>query len=82
MILLPNSDLKMSIQIAESLRKKVEKFKFTGVERVTSSFGVGKIDKNESKEKFLKRIDEALYKSKENGRNRITISEIKNQSMA
>lgn len=41
--------------------------------RVTVSVGLSEVDETLSMEQMIKKVDEALYRSKENGRNRISI---------
>lgn len=40
---------------------------------VTISVGISEVEEDLSMEQMVKKVDEALYHSKENGRNRITI---------
>ena len=42
---------------------------------VTVSIGIAEISGKSTSEQMIKKVDEALYKSKKNGRNRITIAE-------
>ena len=46
---------------------------------VTVSFGVGQISDDEDTNVLIKRIDDALYEAKENGRNRLVQSIIAHQ---
>lgn len=58
---------------AEELRKKIEETSIDGM-KVTASFGVAqKSDTTESFEQILKHADEALYRAKESGRNKICV---------
>ena len=59
--------------IAEKIRENVEQYSFTNGGNQTISLGVSEYIFNESKESLLKRVDEALYKAKGSGRNRIVI---------
>ena len=59
--------------LAEKLRKKVEEHIFDKGLKVTASFGPGALDPKSDWESFFERIDAALYESKENGRNRVTV---------
>ena len=75
-ILLPDTDLKGAQLVAEKLRKKVEErlFLIDGQEiHITLSAGVGTESPTMSADRFqlLKRVDNALYKAKEMGRNRV-----------
>lgn len=70
--LIVNSSFEEAVKLAETLRKEVEAFYPNKAKRtVTASFGVGQRKRGESKEKFVKRVDAALYKAKEMGRNTV-----------
>lgn len=72
MVLAPNSNIARAMRMAERMRSKVEGFRFSGVPRaVTSSFGVACRADFETGERFLKRVDQALYQAKDSGRNRV-----------
>jgi len=77
-ILLENTKIKNAENIAEKIRKNVEIAIINNI-NVTISLGVTEIkamnknsDKTENLLDFIKRSDDALYQSKENGRNRVT----------
>ncbi len=62
---------------AERLRKTVESLRvqaFGHELRVSVSFGIAALEKGESSKSWLKRADEALYRAKTKGRNRISIA--------
>ena len=65
------ADLDDSVRLAERIRKEIEGYNFDTVGTVTLSFGVTQLRVNDNEETFIKRVDEALYKAKENGRNRV-----------
>lgn len=74
-ILLPNTNLKQGFEIAERLRKLVEKHEFIYEGKrlpVTASIGVADYRQgvNNGTDLF-KRADSAVYKSKEGGRNQV-----------
>ena len=73
MILLPETTLKDGMKIIEKLRKLVFKSDLSNEfkESITCSFGVTKYQKNDTFDTILKRVDVALYKAKNNGRNRV-----------
>lgn len=60
------------LQFANKIREAVENYIFTNINQITISAGVTIYTKGDIKENILKRADEALYESKENGRNRVT----------
>lgn len=72
MIVLPNANSKASFDIAERLREIIESHKFKEVGNITCSFGVSEFKlESDNFRTFTKRVDEALYKSKNSGRNRV-----------
>lgn len=79
LIILPNTDIKECYSISEKLRKVVEKYNYTIKEnkkiRVTISLGICTIeDSSLSFFEAVKLADEALYKSKQEGRNKTSIN--------
>lgn len=58
--------------LAENIRQSVEKYPFEGLERITISLGVAQYRTGTSAEELLKQADNALYHSKEHGRNKVT----------
>lgn len=78
-ILLANTSLDESVNIANKLREYVEKTEIEindkTVLKFTISLGVSKVLENDKNiDSFLNRADKALYKAKENGRNRVEIN--------
>lgn len=69
MILTPQTKLRGATQLAERIRKEIDKKKFPNVGHVTASFGVARLRRGENQEDILKRVDKALTLAKENGRN-------------
>ncbi|MCK5110170.1 MAG: diguanylate cyclase [Arcobacteraceae bacterium] len=71
MILLPQTTIKDASRIAENIRKAIEKACLSQVLKgnITASFGVCEFIQKENKDTFLKRVDEALYKAKNSGKN-------------
>uniref|UniRef100_Q31GI5 diguanylate cyclase n=1 Tax=Hydrogenovibrio crunogenus (strain DSM 25203 / XCL-2) TaxID=317025 RepID=Q31GI5_HYDCU len=70
-ILLPNTDLQDAEKVAERLRQKLEAMTDFDI-TITSSFGVSDLRPDDTAESFMQRGDEMLYRSKEQGRNRVT----------
>ena len=71
MILLPHTDIAGASHIAEQMRGKIETDSFGDICRVTASFGVIEIDEDETYEEWFSRLDVALYKAKNSGRNQV-----------
>ena len=74
LILCPQTDLENTKVLAEKLRREIEEFTFSKVGNITSSFGVTVFRAKDNKKTFIKRVDDALYKAKNEGRNRVVIS--------
>jgi len=77
-ILLPNTDLKTAtFNVAERIRKAIETipFEWQGQQlQITMSLGVASVhDFDEKPALIVKRADDALYRSKEKGRNQTSI---------
>jgi diguanylate cyclase (GGDEF)-like protein len=76
-IILPFSPAAATLQCAERIRKAIQNRVFEGISgQVTASFGVTLFSTNDTQDSFLKRADDALYKAKTSGRNRIEMSEL------
>ncbi|MEA1983564.1 MAG: diguanylate cyclase [Campylobacterota bacterium] len=60
-----------AIQAAEYIRQSVEKLLHPTAGGVTASFGVTQYIANDTLDSMFKRCDEALYKAKEEGRNKV-----------
>jgi diguanylate cyclase (GGDEF)-like protein len=82
-VIIPEIDLKESSIMAERIRKSIEAFKFSDGDvplKVTVSLGVATFPNYaRNKDELIKQADMALYKSKQNGRNKVTLcSELQN----
>ncbi len=71
MILMPQTALKSAFDLAECLRKNIEKYEFSKVGKVTVSLGLAEFSSEDDIESFIKWADDALYIAKGNGRNRV-----------
>lgn len=86
-ILLPQTETRNAVELAERLREKIEKRKFCvsyGDLVITASFGVSSLPPNDVKqldeeqtiilmENLIAWADDALYQAKKNGRNRVVL---------
>ncbi|WP_111412276.1 diguanylate cyclase [Billgrantia lactosivorans] len=75
MLLLPGTTLAGAMTLAERLRRAVEEEDFAPVRGLTSSFGVAELALDEPETHCYKRLDEALYRAKAGGRNRVCLAE-------
>lgn len=71
MIICPGTDLAGATILAEKIREMVAAHNFGDVGRKTCSFGVAQLRKEETIDELLYRSDQALYRAKERGRNRV-----------
>jgi diguanylate cyclase (GGDEF)-like protein len=71
-ILLPATDLAAAAAFAERIRAATEGLAFTpGPFRITASFGLTRLLSQDTPDTLIKRVDTALYRAKESGRNRV-----------
>lgn len=70
-IVTPETPLDGALQLGERIRQAVADHDFDQVGRVTLSFGIAEYTPGEGADRCLKRADEALYRAKNNGRNRV-----------
>ncbi len=73
LIVLPETDLEGATVLAERIRKAVEDREFEKAGRVTVSLGVADYKKGESVFDLVRRVDRALYRAKERGKNRTEV---------
>lgn len=73
LIICPQSDMDQAYIVAQKLRVAIQEFEFPIVKKVTCSFGVSEYrSKDRNSDAVVKKADEALYISKENGRNMVS----------
>lgn len=70
-ILLPRTPLDAAMQIAENIRAAVARITIPGLPRFTVSIGVARHNQDETLDELFKRVDDALYRAKNNGRNQV-----------
>lgn len=75
-LLLSHCNLESATVKAEEIRTRIMELKPAGLD-ITASFGVSSLQDDHSDDltSLFARADEAVYQSKENGRNRVTVSE-------
>jgi len=74
MVICPNTNTLGAAALAEHLREAISRQDITLVGRKTCSFGVAEWDGKESLDTWAARADAALYRAKENGRNRVEVA--------
>lgn len=73
-LILPNTNIEMAMQLAESVRTQLEltaKVALSYAKIVTASFGVELLKSDDDYHAAFDRADKALYQAKNNGRNRV-----------
>jgi diguanylate cyclase (GGDEF)-like protein len=75
-ILTPGSDGEMAYQTAEKLRNAIEQVKFDEIGTVRCSFGVAQYVYGDTAETLISRADDALYRAKLKGRNRVELASL------
>jgi diguanylate cyclase (GGDEF)-like protein len=76
-VLLKDCPLEQAVAVAEKLRSEIDRHDFSKIvldRHITISLGVAQHDVGEAASVFFQRADEALYKAKANGRNRLQVA--------
>lgn len=71
LIICPGTNLEGAVNLAEKLRLSTEGHVFPAVDRLTASFGVSTFTQEDKAETIIRRVDDALYRAKKSGRNRV-----------
>jgi polar amino acid transport system substrate-binding protein len=71
LIICPSTNIDKAKMVAEKLRAALVNTPFTPLKKVTASFGVAEWEVEESQDSLISRADSALYRSKNDGRNRV-----------
>ncbi|MFC3122295.1 GGDEF domain-containing protein [Agaribacter flavus] len=71
-ILVRDLDLNQAKQVAEKLRRLIEKIDSQTLPSFTVSFGVSQFIQEDTPDSIFKRVDRALYSSKTQGRNQVS----------
>jgi diguanylate cyclase (GGDEF)-like protein len=75
MIITPETDRQEAKALAERLQQALKTVEFPKVKQVTCSFGVTSFKANEHIDTLIERVDQALYQSKEKGRDQVSVLE-------
>ena len=73
-LILPHTSYEQALEVSERIRRKVEESRFTYKGKpflVTISIGVGTLKSEDTLETYVERVDQALYRAKNGGRNRV-----------
>lgn len=73
-LVLPGTDAATALHLAEELRKTIAEFPFATTWRLTSSFGLFTVNGPCDPREAYKKVDDALYKAKADGKNRVYVA--------
>jgi len=73
-MLLPKSTKENAFIRSEQIRIEIQNYDFETVGKITCSFGISQIEENDNPNSLFNKADKALYHSKHNGKNMVTIS--------
>lgn len=74
-VMMPHGTETDAVHLAEKIRSLVANRPFDTVGTVTASFGVAQFAPGQTLDAWVKRVDDALYRAKEGGRNRVVAGE-------
>jgi diguanylate cyclase (GGDEF)-like protein/hemerythrin-like metal-binding protein/PAS domain S-box-containing protein len=77
-VLMPNTGLSSALVLAERIREDIASQVFEGVGPVTASFGLAEYLPSSSLETWLERVDQAMYRAKSDGRNKVVVDPARN----
>jgi diguanylate cyclase (GGDEF)-like protein len=75
MLLAPETCMEQAAGLAEKIRQHVRLFAYKNVGTITISCGLAELKAGDTIDGLIKRADDALYKAKRKGRNRVEASE-------
>ena len=75
MLLILESDAQQTVHVLEKIKKTFSETTFDQIGKVTASYGVTQVSKDDTHDDIVRRSDQAMYKAKENGRDRIEVME-------
>jgi len=73
MIIVIDLDIDKTYELAYKLKLLLNRHRFDTFKSMSCSFGVATLRDNDTKSSLLKRVDDALYKAKESGRDKVSI---------
>lgn len=71
MIVCPGTDQVGATELANKLRLAISDYDFPIIKHKTASFGVATVKDDDNRKSLISRADQALYKAKNSGRNRV-----------
>lgn len=79
-VILPGVDSQGGMIVAERIRKGIEDLELEKIGKITASLGVATyFEHSDDIDELLELVDQAMYESKHNGRNRVTLAKPMNE---
>ncbi len=72
-ILLPDTNAEQASILAEQLRTEIAATPFISAHAITASIGVAELENADTRDHWLKHVDDALYSAKNEGRNKVVV---------
>ena len=72
LIICSNTNPKQGLELSQRYRKNIENHNYNNGIKITASFGIIELNCDEDLKTQLKKVDDKLYISKKNGKNRVT----------
>lgn len=72
-VLLPETSVAEAGKFAERVRDRIKATAFPGIGGITASFGVAELQPGETRDAFVGQADRALYRAKDEGRDRVVL---------
>lgn len=82
LVICPETDLQGAQALADKLRAQLTRVQLEGIGGVTASFGVAAFRPTDGADSLLRRADDALYRAKDAGRNKVILEEGKDKPTA
>ncbi len=73
-VLLPETNAQAAVKVAEKILAELEHVRVADVLRLTASFGVAQLQRDEDYQRLFLRADQALYRAKAQGRNCVQVA--------
>jgi diguanylate cyclase (GGDEF)-like protein len=73
LVINPETTIAGALVLAQKLRKVIAEYAFAPVGRITISLGVASLVEGDQEDELLRRADEALYRAKNHGGNRVEL---------
>lgn len=70
-VIYPLTNIAQAAEASEKIRKQINELTFDSIKNVSCSFGVAQFDVDDTMQSLLARADQAMYKAKKSGKNRV-----------